>query len=94
MSQKNKDKTQKTISYYECDACGYPFKHNEIAIYSAPIRAEGKDDMVNFVVCPNCEELLVFEEYCYIARTTRDTEEEFERMRKIYEEHPNAHHYE
>jgi len=93
MSDKN-NKKEKKISYYECDACGYPFKHNEIAIYNAPMRAESQQDMVNFVVCPNCEELLVFEDYCYIARNRNDTQEEFDRMRKIYEEYPNANNYE
>jgi DNA-directed RNA polymerase subunit M/transcription elongation factor TFIIS len=85
MQTKQKKPEQSNITYYECDSCGYPFKHSEVAIYSQTIRAENEQDIVNFVQCPHCEELLVFEPYCYIARETTSPEREFIELRRTFE---------
>jgi rubredoxin len=85
MQTKQSKSQQNTITYYECDSCGYPFRHSEVAIYSQAIRAENEQDIVNFVMCPHCEELLVFEPYCYIAREVTEPEEGFIKLRRTFE---------
>jgi hypothetical protein len=86
---KLKQVEQDKITYYECDSCGFPFKHEEVVIEAQTVSTDNGSDCINWVSCPFCEEMLVYEPYCYIAREVQDTRENFVGLRNTFEELEN-----
>lgn len=75
-----------SIDWLECDSCGYPFREGELSTYSTTMVAEGSEDVANFVICPHCEEFLIYTPYVFCAKEVNGNIKDFDELRSTYEE--------
>ena len=71
--------------WYKCEACGFPFTEDEAPIYTATMVADGEEEGVDFTICGNCNEFLVFPTHSYCAKEINGSQEKFNKLRSTYE---------
>jgi len=73
------------IFWVECESCNYPMRTSEAVdngLYSVPAFT---GDILTYLPCPNCKEILIYTPDTYITVEVTGSMEEFNELRKIHE---------